>query len=97
MHLGNDMDVINVGNVVNVFEGFQSLPTNLGSYGFEVKMTGSEGHISSPGYGKEACTELQYVHYILEFPDNMMDLMGGTGSLKVEFEANMGGQTLEYM
>ena len=47
---------------------------------------------------KESETELQYAHYMLEFPDNVMDLMGGTGSLKVDLEVNteIEGQILEY-
>ena len=69
------LDVTNQENIGKLFNGFQTVPTILGKYGFEVKMTGSEGQISSPGHGNKSEKQTQYIHYILDFPDNLMDLM----------------------
>ena len=96
------LDVTNQENIDQLYDGFQTVPTILGKHGFEVRMTGSEGQISSPGYGGQTGAqtenELEYIHYILEFPDNLVDLMGGTGSLVVdiEVETKSEGQVLEY-
>ena len=79
--------VVNVENIREIYQGFQAVPTHLGNYGFDIKISNSKGRIKTPGFGEKFdpthCREEGYYHYELEFLEDLAQIIGTTGSLVV--------------
>ena len=96
------LQIANKKNLKAIYTGFQTLPVHLGQTGFQVKLSGLTGEISSPGFKDENYNEGQnvgYYHYILEIPDKLEQLIGKDGKFVVELEVDIGNTeaaSLEY-
>ena len=83
----------NIGNMDQVYQGFQSLPTPSNhANGFEIKMWNINGTITTPWY-QEAFMEEYYkedrdFHMVLELPFDIKDQVG-SGSLVIELDIDM--------
>ena len=81
----------NLGNMDQVFQGYQSLPKAHKLNSFEIKMWNLNGTITSPYYGEAFVNDFykedKEVHLILELPKYIGELIG-YGSLHIELEVN---------
>ena len=81
----------NLGNMDQVFQGYQSLPNAYKLNSFEIKMWNLNGTITSPYYGEAFVNDFykedKEVHMILELPKYIRELIG-YGSLHIELEVN---------
>ena len=81
----------NLGNMDQVFQGYQSLPKAYKLNSFEIKMWNLNGTITSPYYGEAFVNDFykedKEVHMILELPKYIDELIG-YGSLHIELEVN---------
>ena len=81
----------NLGNMDQVFQGYQSLPKAYKLNSFEIKMWNLNGTITSPYYGEAFVNDFykedKEVHMILELPKYIGELIG-YGSLHIELEVN---------
>ena len=81
----------NPTNIKDVHNGFQTAPTPYGTNGFKIAMWKSNGSIETPWFGgkfmESYYQEDRYYLMILEFPDNIAELVG-KGLLKIQLEVD---------
>ena len=90
---GNTLKALtNEDNICDIYKGFQTVPSHLGQNGFVVKINKLSGHITTPGFGGEVSKDdyinSHHYHYILEFPPNIGELLGPTGSLVMKLDVD---------
>ena len=83
--------ISNKANLLNIYKGFQTLPTHIGQTGYAVKLSGQKGEILI-----KASKNFDYIHYILEILKNMEQLIGESGKFVVELTLDLGEGILEY-
>merc|ERR1711989_62393 len=77
-------EIVNEENLVNIYKGFQAVPTHIGKTGYTVRLSGQKGEIHA-----KSSENYDNVHYILEFSDNLEQLVGKTGKLVVEMKIDL--------
>ena len=94
---------VNQNNLMAVYLGFQTLPTNQQLSIWKVYSSAFEGIIKSPWFGESIKpTYYRTSHsgtYHVEFPRNLKDLVGDNGSLVIELKVDThdNEESLEYV
>ena len=85
------LQVVNPENLKKIYKGFHTMPSNLNKTGFRVELLGSEGEIRATSKDK-----YNTMFYTLKFPENLAQLVGGTGKLIIEMQMGSKGEKVEY-
>ena len=84
-------EITNEANLINIYKGFQTLP-NQRQTGYTVRLSGQKGEISV-----NASENYDSIHYILELPDNLEQIVGESGMFVVTVTLDLEGSMLEYL
>ena len=88
------LEVVNPDNLKKIYQGFQTIPTHLNKTGFKIELSGAAGEISTP-----SLSDYPLMLYVLRFPENLDQLVGGTGKLIIELiidSDGAGNESVEY-
>ena len=86
-YVKNLAQVVNSENLRNMYKGYQTMPAHLNQTGFKMELFGSHGEVTIPSIDK-----YDTILYVIKFPENLGQLVGGTGKLTLEMQIGSEGK-----